>query len=430
MMIARIVFLLGTFFRNREIFSKYRFLKKSEKWSIHQLEQYQFEKAKELITWAYEKSPFYKTLFDKNGLTPSSFRSLEDLKKFPIITKQDLIDHNDEILIKDGFNKLIFSETSGSSGQVLTFYRNKEWDAAHRSAMFRGYSWYGVKPWDRNGYFWGYNIDPKKRKIVKFYDFLLNRFRIFSYKEKDILKFAKKLEKADYLEGYSSMIYEVAKIINEKGLSNKYHLKMIKGTAEKIYPKYQEASIKAFGKKIISEYGSAEAGIIAFECPEGGNMHITMENLIVEEINGEAVITNLESKSFPLIRYKLNDYIQIDRTTKCPCGRQHYIISEILGRVGKPIYGKKEIYPSLTLYYIFKNIALNHHVNLTYQGIQTEKGKLQINIEQIISDYERSLIDHEIKKYFGDDIEYSIQDGQLRRTQTAKLKEFISEIPE
>jgi hypothetical protein len=120
----------------------------------------------------------------------------------------------------------------------------------------------------------------------------------------------------------------------------------------------------------------------------------------------------------------------------------------------------------MKLYYIFKNIALNHHVNLTYQDIQIEKGKLQVNIEQNINNYERSLIeqninnyerslieqninnyerslieqninnyersliDHKIKKYFGDDIEYSIQDGQLRRTQNAKLKEFISEIPE
>jgi phenylacetate-CoA ligase len=84
----------------------------------------------------------------------------------------------------------------------------------------------------------------------------------------------------------------------------------------------------------------------------------------------------------------------------------------------------------MKLYYIFKNIALNHHVNLTYQDIQIEKGKLQVNIEQNINNYERSLIDHKIKKYFGDDIEYSSQDGQLRRTQNAKLKEFISEIPE
>lgn len=62
---------------------------------------------------------------------------------------------------------------------------------------------------------------------------------------------------------------------------------------------------KAFGAKIISEYGAAESGLIAYECPECGNMHINMENVIVEESEGEIVVTNLLSRSFPIIRYKL-----------------------------------------------------------------------------------------------------------------------------
>ena len=49
-----------------------------------------------------------------------------------------------------------------------------------------------------------------------------------------IRKFINKLEGASYLGGYSSMIYEVAKIINSSNIStNNLRLKMIKGTSEK-----------------------------------------------------------------------------------------------------------------------------------------------------------------------------------------------------
>lgn len=148
--------------------------------------------------------------------------------------------------------------------------------------MFRGYKWYGVDPWDRNGYFGGYNIDKKQKLKTAFLDELQNRFRIFSYDEEHIRKFVEKLRGAVYVEGYSSMVYEVAKIVNRLGINNDFHLKMLKGTSEKIYDSYQDEVKKAFGQKIVSEYGSAESGLIAFECPEGGHMHINMENVIVE----------------------------------------------------------------------------------------------------------------------------------------------------
>src|SRR5690606_11264256 len=151
--------------------------------------------------------------------------------------------------------------------------------------IFRGYSWYDIKPWERNGYFWGYNLDKSALIKIKILDFFQNRFRLFSYEDSEVLNFVKKLKKAKYLHGYSSMIYEVAKIINAKGLSANYKLKMVKGTSEKIYDSYQKEVEKAFGLKIISEYGSAEGGLIAFECVEG-NMHINVENVIVEVEDG------------------------------------------------------------------------------------------------------------------------------------------------
>jgi len=429
-MINKLIYSVGAKIRNPNIFHHYSFLKKTESWSINELENYQLNRLKKLIEFAYEYSNYYNQLFNSIKLVPKDISNLADLRKIPTIDKNTLIKENSRIRTEFQFKKSFFSETSGSSGQVLKFYKDENWDSFNRASIMRGYSWYNVKPWERNGYFWGYNISPNKRWKIKLLDALQNRFRVFTYDEEDIKHFAKKLQKASYVEGYSSMIYEVAKIINSSDDIKNLHfdLKMVKGTSEKIFESYQPEVKKAFGQKLISEYGAAESGIIAFECPEG-NMHINMEGVIVEEIENEIVVTNLLSKSFPIIRYKLGDYIKMKpKNYRCSCGMKHPVIESVLGRVGKLIYGKKHSYPSLTFYYVFKNIALNDKIELNYQAIQEKIGELLIYIEQSIDKNIYDLIEREMIKYFKTDIDYHIMDNQVLHQKNGKLMDFMSKI--
>ncbi len=425
-MVSSLIFHLGMWWRNPSLQRYYNFFKKSDHWSKTQLEVYQLEKLKQLLEFAYEHSVFYKEEFDRINFNPSSLKSLEDLKQIPIIDKSVLLKENKRIQSNYKFKKLFKAETSGTSGQVLKFFRNEEWDSANRAAIFRGYSWYKVKPWEKNGYFWGYNIDKKAARIIRFLDLLQNRFRIFTYDKKEIEKFSKKLKKAKYLSGYSSMIYEVAKVINRLGINKDFSLKMVKGTSEKIYEIYEAEVNKAFGVKMISEYGAAEAGLIAYECPEGHHMHICMENVVVEEEEGEIIVTNLVSYSFPIIRYKLGDIITLaDKDFRCSCGREHPLILDVVGRIGKRVLGKKFIYPSLTFYYIFKNLALNDGIDLNYQVIQEEKGKVLLRVEQDKPELSSSLL-KEVRKYFNNDLDVEILWGQELLRYGGKMRDFIS----
>ncbi len=424
-MINRLIYFIGSIFYNHKVWLHYKRLKASESLTLCELRKEQLLKLKVLLIHAYNNSKFYKNLYDNQGFDPKKFDSLDKLKDVPVINKNDLIANNKDIHTYKNNKNLIFSETSGSTGQSLGFYRTKDWDASTRAAMFRGYSWYGVKPWDRNGYFWGYNFSKSLK--IRILDALQNRFRIFSYDKENIKKFIKKLKKAKFLEGYSSMIYETAKIINNEGLAEKLNLKLVKGTSEKIFDYYNVESQKAFGKKIVSEYGSAETGVIAFECPYG-NMHITMENVIVEVENNEIIVTNLFSHSFPIIRYKLGDYVKMSDIKDCKCGMKHEIIEEVCGRVGGLIKGIKTNYPSLVLYYIFKNISLEHGIQLKYQAIQYEIGVLTLNIENCIDSKTHDLIKNECVKYFHDDIKCIVQDNTPSVRENGKLKDFISYI--
>ena len=389
--------------------------------------EYQLHKCKEFLEFAYAHSTFYQTTFDDYNFKPSEFKDLEQLKELPTISKMTLIRYNRLIQSNYPFTKLFKSLTSGTTGESLEFLKNEEWDSCTRAAMFRGYSWYAVHPADKNGYLWGYNIDPKQAQKIKWLDRLQNRFRIFSYSPEEIENFAKNLKGAKYLHGYSSMIYEVAKLVNRSGLKVDHDLKMIKGTSEMIFDAYQQEVKAAFGLKILSEYGSAESGIIAFECPKG-NMHIAMENVIVEEEDGEILVTNMLSKSFPIIRYRLGDMIELaDKDFKCNCGRAHPVILSIKGRVGVKIIGKTQEFPGRMIYNVIKNLSTEHGIVLNYQARQYSQGIIDIYIEQT-EDGSQCILEKELKKYFKNDIDFNIYYGQNLHNMEEKLNDFITTI--
>ncbi len=421
----KLLFLAGQKLRNPSLEKIYRELKETEKWPLEKLEELQWKRFKEMMDYAYHHSSYYKKKWDEAGIHPDEIKSKDDLKKIPVITKQELIQFNREIHTP-WKGKKFFSVTSGTTGESLSFWKDEISDSHNRAAIFRGYSWYDVKPWERNGYFWGFNFSPVKKWKTRFLDFLVNRFRLFSYDEKGLKKFARKLLSADYLEGYSSSIYQVAKLINEKNLPKPEKLKMVKGTSEKIYPHYHEESMRAFGHKIIGEYGAAESGLIAFECPYG-SLHIAMEGVLMEEVDEEIIVTNLMMKSFPVIRYQLGDYIKLKPADfKCSCGMEHPVIEEITGRIGKNIYGKKGIYPSLYFYYVFKNLEKNHGIKLSYQAVQKEKGKLEFYFERQLTTEEEKALKSEMNALFGNDVEYTWSVKEKIFDGRGKFRDFIS----
>ena len=429
-MLRKWIYKFGQKIRNPSIDIWYAFLKDSEKWSLAELENHQLNKLKEVLLYAYNHSEYYRNKFNSLSLHPNEIENLSDLLHYPILTKHELLKYNDSIHSNICFKNRVKATTSGSDGKSLQFYREESADSFNRASIARGYSWFGVEPWEKNGYFWGFNFSLLKRCKNGALDTLQNRFRLFSYQDKKVNSFLKKLTKAQYLHGYSSMIYQIAKIINNKKISKSFNLKLVKGTSEKIFEKYQYEVEKAFGIRMISEYGATETGIIAFECSEG-NMHINMEGVIVEEVDNEIVVTNLQLKQFPIIRYKLGDYVKLaPKDTVCKCGMKHRILDEVTGRVGQNIYGKHHIYPSLYLYYIFKNLSKENNLQLNYQVHQKKKANLLFYVSEKLNEEQFDMLSNQIKAYFSEDITFEILDNTSLKLGKSKLKNFISSIDE
>lgn len=423
------LFFKGAKRRNPSIFQHYSSLKATENLSFEELNELNQERLKAISRFAFQHSPFYKRRFEEVGFNPIDDWSLKGFQTVPYTEKSDLIQFNDDIHTPASFfEKRFFVETSGTSGEILTFHRDESWDSFNRAAIWRGYSWYNATPWDRKLYFWGYNTATLKRLKLRLLDFSVNRFRLFDYDPAKLKKLETSLQEVEIIEGYSSMIYELACLMEDKKVKFD-RLKLVKGTSEKVFAHYQDIAKKVYGTKITNEYGSTESGIIAFECPQG-SMHINMEGVFVEQDPEDLgiVVTNLQSFSFPSIRYKLGDQIELEPSSfQCSCGMKSPVIREVTGRIGKKILGENRNYPSLTLYYIFKNIYFNQGLKIDFQAHQYEKGKLQIWLkEPITPDIER-LIFEESKAYFHD-LEISLIENHNFREQGGKLRDFISHL--
>ena len=85
---------------------------------IKELEKIQFRKLKTLLTHAYEKVPFYKRFYDEHGVHPDMLRTLDDIRRFPIISKEIARDTSleDRTAIGVDVSKCTLKTTSGSTG--------------------------------------------------------------------------------------------------------------------------------------------------------------------------------------------------------------------------------------------------------------------------------------------------------------------------
>lgn len=379
----------------------------SEFFTLEDLRAVQLERARQFFEFANTYSPYYTAQFERTGFKPRQLTSMEDLKQLPTQEKSVLVEESRSIRSRYHFSRLFQAETSGTSGVALSFPRDEVWDSINRAHLARGYRRFGLSPADRNGYLWGFDIRGWRALKTRTLDILQNRFRLFEYSDHEIESFVRKLEGAQYIGGYSSMVYELAKAIVRLGLPMP-KLKMVKGTSETILDVYHDASMKAFGRRITSEYGAAETGVIAFDC-EHGSLHVNIEDIILEtDDDGSVIVTNLASRSFPIIRYRLGDVIKLsDRA--CACGREHPIIDEVQGRKGGVALGVQRTYPALTFYYVFKNLAVSHAVLLNYRVLQRYKGVCTIYIEHLSSAQHASLLESELRKYFGDDMIFEIE---------------------
>lgn len=422
-----------------------RELEANESLSPSEINELQWQKFIYLLRHAYQNSPYYRERFNEVGLHPSDIKTRADVANIPVLTKEDFQENAHRIRISDPTRRMTLAKTSGSTGVPLRFYKDRTSSGYAMAAMYRGHRWHGLDIGAKEAMLWGVPVNFRERQAARIKDLVLNRFREKEYNFRDdVLKdFHNKLERMrpEYLAGYSSMVYEFACFLRENGYDGRQlRLKMVKCTSETVHDMCRKVAKEVFGCNVVSEYGAAETGVIAFECPEG-NHHLMTDCVYAEFMteNGKPnwrtgtriLVTDLHNYAVPVIKYDIGDSV-VPSDRMCACGRPFPIIEQVLGRLGSVVltpHGQR--FHSIIFYYIMKGLASKKGGVRCFKVYQENVDRLRIQLvaDRNFSDSSLKFLNRELTKYFGPamriDFEFC---NSIPREESGKLRDFVQEI--
>ncbi len=115
-----------------------------ESWSEGRIRSWQAERINEVVQYAHERSAFYRRIWADHDVGSPEVRSLEDLRRLPIVKKQDLLTAG-EVWLRSGEGPVGFS-TRGTSGEPLILWLSPAEKDAYVIPTARGFRWAGLRP--------------------------------------------------------------------------------------------------------------------------------------------------------------------------------------------------------------------------------------------------------------------------------------------
>ncbi len=324
-----------------EVFDKAELLTREE------IESIQISRLRSVVERA-KRSPFYAERL--KGVDPASIRSLDDLRRLPPTTKQDLRDHYPYGLLTCSPDEIVrLHASSGTTGNpTVVFYTQNDLNT-WADLMARCMHMAGVRHTDRFQNMAGYGLftgglgihygaerlgcmtipsgaGNTKRQIKLIQDFGVTALHIIpSY----ALYFAGALEQAGIDPADKDQWPVRIALIGAEP-----HTEQARRKIEEML------HVKAYNSYGLSEMNGPG---VAFECEHQAGMHVWEDAYIVEILNpetlepvaegeiGEVVMTTLTREGMPIIRYRTKDLCRMI-PGPCACGRAHRRLDRIAGR--------------------------------------------------------------------------------------------------
>ncbi|MHA1632041.1 MAG: phenylacetate--CoA ligase family protein, partial [Candidatus Freyarchaeota archaeon] len=313
------------------------------RWSRERLRKYRNFRVREIVRYAYEHVPYYHEKFNELKVKPSDVRTVEDLKKLPIIRKDEVRRNLDKLISREyDVAKLKMLKTSGSTGEPLFFYLSGAEDEFRKAKHVRANMAVGQRLRDR----WvtitapvHFNEAGRLQRILGVY--VPISVSVFD----DVSTQLSKIEglKPDVIDGYASSLMLLARELERRGLDTVKPRLMISGAeALNLFsPRFIE---DVFNAPIYDQYAAAEFERLAWQCEERSGYHIDADTVVMEFVDengewvspgetGEIVCTSLFNHAMPLIRYALEDLGTPSEERDCPCGRTFPLMKVVEGRV-------------------------------------------------------------------------------------------------
>lgn len=391
-----------------------------------ELRQLQTERLKKLVSYVYDRIPFYRNAFDEAGVKPEDVQSLDDLTKLPFTTKQDMRNaYPFEMFAvpREEVRRIHCSSGTTGTATVVGYTENdlKNWgDCFGRFIQAAGCGKGSVVQVAYGyGLFTGglgahqgaeavgaialpMSSGNTKRQVQLMHDF-----------ETDVLCCT---------PSYALLIADTA---IEEGYNPAEDFKIHAGIlgAEPCSEGMRKEIETKLGIRMHDIYGLSEimGPGVACECECQNGLHVCEDQFIVEIVDpetlqpvpdgewGEVVFTTLVKECSPLIRYRTRDISRI-LTGTCECGRTFRRMDRIAGRTDDMmILRGVNVFPSQIEEVItsFPEITAHYQIILTRRG-PLDHAELQVEtVPDFPFDEIRRIED--LKKRLGDELKSNLQ---------------------
>ena len=331
----------------RRTFPIARGLADSQGWPRERLDQLRLEKLRRLLDHASAHCPFFAGDRLPAG---AAIGQLGDLLNVGLITRGDVRRDSSRMSWRNMPHKKMPDRTRGTTDTPLTYYwdRNRQaWDKANR---LRGRGWQGLRLSDRELHFWPF--DPpvgiqgrikqwlRNRRDDLFGETQIDSLDAGGYRLPLIWRAWRRFDPV-CVTAYPSALAELIQEGRRLGCTiGNPSLRRVCLTGEVTYRWQRDLIESHLCATVTEDYGIQEAGALAFTCA-AGRWHISAESAIIEIVRhgrpardgelGEIVVTGLESRAMPIIRYCTGDIVRVRRLS-CDCGLGLPVIPPVLGR--------------------------------------------------------------------------------------------------
>ncbi len=312
-----------------------------------ELEKLQLDRLKKTVERVYYNVPFYRQKFQEVGLVPEDIHSLDDLKKLPFTTKQELRDNYPFGMIAAPMSEIVrLHASSGTTGKptVVAYTRSdiNIWSEILARTLTCGGTTKNSVIQIAYGYglFTGglgihYGAERVGASVIPISGGNTQR-QLMLMEDFGTTVLACTPSYAIYL----------AEALEKSGRDrSKFKLKYGIFGAEPWSEKMRSRIEKSLNISAIDIYGLSEVigPGVASECQEKKGLHIFEDHFIPEIIDpetgetlpmgekGELVFTTITKEGFPVIRYRTRDITYLTKEP-CACGRTHIRMHRVMGR--------------------------------------------------------------------------------------------------
>lgn len=408
-----------------------------DKNGILELRQKAFE---EMISYALTNSTYYKNVAQEYGLKPSDFKTIEDLNKLPLLTKDIIKAKRIELVVTSIPDDSCITRTSGgTTGEPIYIQVDKQCRTNELYFYYRGLNWMGWKPGYQmvklfGGSLSGNNTPNLRNKMKKVLsgEVFLPAFNLNYDTADEYLKIIK-VQGPTFIQGYVSSIYNLAVLIKEKNYKG---IQIIGAftTAEQLPIEQAEFIKDVLGCDVKSFYGCAEINCLGFQQTMGGPYIIPDEIVYIENtshpelpLNNAFLLTSLFNKKTPLLRYLNGDNGVLGQSHS-----KYSTIDELSGRTADMfIKPDGSIISSIVATQTMQITGLTHRVKL-YQLVQDAPDHIWFKYEpfdDLLTNNELKTILDMYKKRMGKEFTIEgIQTNDFIKSSSGKHRLMIKQI--